>query len=354
MQEKMFQALKERDLPAIFAPAVADWQQRRGEIIAALAKEEYGFSPEAPCQVKAATTFCQERAWAGKAEHRQLELTFPTPGGEFSFPVHTVIPRSREKLPLCIFLSFKRYPIGEYGPIEEIIDHGFALATFCYQDVTADDDDFSSGLAAMYHRRGDGTDWGKLGMWAWAASRLLDYAQTLPQIDHKRIFSVGHSRLGKASLWCAAQDERFAAAVANDSGASGAAIARGKKGERIEEIVQRFPYWFCQNYHRYRGKEEQLPFDQHQLLAAIAPRPVYVASATEDLWADPESEFLSCLAASEAYTRLGLKGLVHQGRLPESGEFLHAGEIGYHLREGTHFLSRYDWQLFMRFMAQRI
>ena len=349
--------LAKRKLPPILIAntTAENWPQRRKELLELFAWEEYGFSPEPPPYVEAQTTLLEERAWAGKAEHREIALKFPTPKGEFSFPVDLVLPFSEKKLPLIIYISFTKYPIGKYGPIEEIVDGGYALAVFCYNDVTPDEDDgFSTGLAAMYDRtRSDGADWGKISMWAWAASRVMDYAQTLDQIDKNRIFCVGHSRLGKTSLWCGAQDERFAAAVSNDSGCSGAALTRDKMGETVKEITNRFPHWFCENYRKYQGKEHDMPFDQNQLLALLAPRPVYVASASEDIWADPQSEFLACVAASDAYKLLGKKGLVYDNRYIEPGGFLHEGDIAYHLRRGPHFLSRYDWQMFMRFMDMR-
>lgn len=299
----LFKELEKRGLPPILAESTTaeNWWQRRKELIELFAREEYGFFPEPPPYVRAETTFLEERAWAGKAEHREVALQFPTPKGIFSFPVDLILPIKSEKMPLIIYISFTRYPIGKYGPLEKIIDHGYAMATFCYNDVTEDrDDNFSSGLAAMYPRDDNGTQGGKISMWAWAASRVMDYVQNLDCIDKKRIFSVGHSRLGKTSLWASVQDQRFAAAVSNDSGCSGAAISRGKQGEKIKDIVTRFPHWFCKNYQQYQDKEYELPLDQHQLLSTMAPRPVYVASAVEDLWADPQSEFLSCLAASKA------------------------------------------------------
>jgi hypothetical protein len=190
-------------------------------------------------------------------------------------------------------------------------------------------------------------------MWAWAASRVMDYLQTLEGIDGKRIAVIGHSRLGKTALWCAAQDERFAMGISNDSGCSGAAITRDKKGEHIKDITRSFKYWFCENYLKYVDNEEALPFDQHFLLSAIAPRPVYVCSALEDEWADPQSEFLSCVASSCVYELLGVKGLIAGDEYPEPGTSLHEGSIGYHLREGTHYLSRYAWQRFMEYMTQK-
>ncbi len=355
---RIIEDLSDRKLPPLLNEnaTATNWPQRRKELLELLSREEYGFSPEPPAFVEAQTTFLEEYAWAGKAEHREIALKFPTPNGEFSFPVDLVLPYSEKKLPLIIYISFTKYPIGKYGPIEEIVDGGYALAVFCYEDVTRDeDDDFSTGLAAMYERtRDDGADWGKISMWAWAARRVMDYALMLEGIDNNRIYSVGHSRLGKTSLWCGAQDERFAASFSNDSGCSGAAITRDKMGERVEQITKRFPHWFCKNYQKYTGKEHEMPFDQHQLLALFAPRPVYVASASEDSWADPYSEFLACVAAGDAYKLLGQKGLMHENRFIQPSEFLHEGKIGYHLRKGPHFLSRYDWQMFMRFMDKQI
>jgi hypothetical protein len=182
----------------------------------------------------------------------------------------------------------------------------------------------------------------------------MDFIQTLEEVDKARIAVVGHSRLGKTALWCAAQDERFIMGISNESGCSGAAISRGKKGERIRDIVKTFPYWFCENYKEYVDNEENMPFDQHFLISAIAPRYVYVSSAIGDEWADPESEFLSCVAASDVYELFGVKGLVTEDRLPEVGTKLHEGRIGYHLRGGTHYLSRYDWQGFMEFMRRKL
>ena len=349
--------LLRRRLPEVVPHGLSaqDWPKRREEIIAWFRENVYGVSPAPPATVEAETVHVEKRAWAGKAEHREVVLRFETPRGLFSFPVHLVLPDVEERLPLGIYLAFEPYPCGKYGPIEEIVDSGYALAAICYRDVTKDrNDDFTSGLAAMYPRSGAPDEWGKIAMWAWAASRVLDYVRTLPEVDPSRVFSVGHSRLGKTSLWAAVQDERFAAAIVNNSGCSGAAITRGKAGERIADIVTSFPHWFCENYRKYKGREEEMPFDQHQLVAAMAPRLVYISSAVEDTWADPKSEYLSAVAASEAYSLLGLPGLVHPDRWPLSGESFHAGKIGYHLRAGTHFLSRADWQQFFRYLDRRL
>lgn len=350
--------LKARNLPQVVTDGMTadDWPAHRKELIGLFAREEYGISPPPPDWVRADVVSEDPQAWAGKALHRRIMLVLPTPKGEFSFPVDLVLPHCEMPVPLFVHISFFPYPGGPYTPMEELVDHGYGVAMLSYNDVTEDrDDGFTSGLAGMFDRDGDdGTQWGKIAMWAWAASRVMDHVRTLPQVDAGRIVAIGHSRLGKTALWCAAQDERFAAAVSNNSGASGAAVMRGKVGEDVQRISTVFPHWFCGNYSRYGGREWEMPFDQHQLLASFAPRPVYVSSALEDGWADPASEFLSCVAASGAYALLGRKGLVHRGEAAVPGDVFPEGSIGYHLRTGTHFLSRQDWQLFMAYLDRHL
>lgn len=340
-----------RALPPLFAENVTAqnfeaWRQRTVETYA---RECFGVTPPAPAQVRAQVEEDREDDWAGKAVHRKVLLSFEMERGAFSFPVHLVLPKAGRPLPCAVYISFTPYATAGYQPIEEIVDQGYALAVFCYEDVTRDNGDFADGIAALT-ARGAQDSWGKIGMWAYAASRVLDYLLAVPEIDGGRIFVMGHSRLGKTALWAAAQDARFAAAVSNDSGCSGAAVSRGKVGESVGAIYRQFPFWFCENYEKYGGREDALPFEQYQLLACIAPRPLYVASASEDEWADPASEFLSCALASPAYALFDRPGLLAPDALPQPGQRFAAGSIGYHLRPGTHYLSRYDWVRVMRFM----
>ena len=330
------------------------WPERRAEIVQLLGSQVYGFSPPPPPEVYGNVENRDEGAFANKAIHSVVSLVFETPKGEFSFPLHLIVPKTEIPAPVFLNIAFHPNIPDLYLPVEEIIDHGFAIATFCYQDIVPDTDDgFVSGLAGMYGAKDRGPDeWGKISMWAWAAQRVMDYLQKLDEIDKKHIAVVGHSRLGKTALWCAAQDERFFMGISNNSGCSGAAITREKKGERIRDIVNRFGYWFCKNYSQYADREASMPFDQHFLIASIAPRFVYVSSALEEECADPESEFLSCVAASDAYKLLGLEGLTPVSEFPKPGDSLHGGHIGYHLRTGSHYLSRYDWQQFMQYFRR--
>ncbi len=330
------------------------------EIRELLQKEEYGYLPPAPLKLeaslesKAAYSFC-----AGKAELLTIRLICTTDKGIFTFPIkYTKLKKASEKnkVPCFIMINFRDDVPDRYLPSEEIVDSGFATLSFSYLDITSDDANYSTGLSGLLYpdgKRNNPTDCGKISMWAWAAIRVLDFALKLPELDHKRISVAGHSRLGKTALLAGAMDKRFFCAFSNDSGCSGAALSRSNTGETVAVINERFPYWFCENYTKYSNKEASLPFDQHYLLAANSTHKVYVASAVEDLWADPENEYLSCIAASEYFENQGLSGFIHPDRFPEVGDAFHDGDIGYHLREGCHYFSRNDWKNYMKFLENK-
>lgn len=321
----------------------------REEMLEILLREEYGAIPEEPETL----TFRVERDYirdfcAGKATCDRVTAECTVKGRPFSFPFYVTLPTAEGKHPFFVHISFRPDLPDLYTPVEELVDNGFAVLSFCYSDVTSDDRDFENGLAGVLFPGGRRapTDAGKLAMWAWAAQRVLDYAAALPTLDMSAAVVAGHSRLGKTALLAAATDPRFTHAYSNNSGCAGAAVSRGKVGETVKEIYSRFPHWFCQNFEKYGDREDEMPHDQHFLLAAIAPRPVLVGSATEDEWADPLSELLSCIAASPVFPR----GLVFPDRLPTDVDAYLEGCVGYHLRKGKHYFAREDWARLIRFV----
>ena len=322
------------DIPAL---------KSREEMLDTLQKEVYGYMPAAPENIeftsKEVTTadYCN-----GKAERYSIVAKCTVNGQEFSFPFSMVIPKNNNgKVPFFMFIGFTKGPTSKYQSTEAVIDKGYAILYYDYEDIATDDGKFDNGLSTILYpdgKRGN-TDPGKIAMWAWGAQRMMDYAETISdKLDLSRSAVCGHSRTGKAALLAGATDTRIQFTYSNESGCSGSAISRRKAGENIARITGTFPYWFCKNYKHWAGREAEMPFDQHWLLASIAPRKVLVGSASKDINADPLSEQLSCLAASTAFQN-GFACNV----MAVAGEAFLEGDIGYHLREGSHAFTETDW-----------
>lgn len=231
--------------------------------------------------------------------------------------------------------------------------NGYAVATMNYHDICPDSPNLlqygiPSLLSDYKVDSRNQNEWGSIGIWAWGYSRIADYLeQEEKQIDKKRMVVLGHSRLGKTAIWAGVQDKRFRVVISNDSGCGGAALSKRVFGENIARITANFPHWFCPAFNDYSENEAALPFDQHELLALVAPRHVYVASAEDDQWADPKGEYLSLYHAGPVYRLYGMQGLTSD-QLPAVHQPQHT-DVGYHIRAGKHDVTPYDWQCYLDF-----
>jgi len=377
-------------LPALLMTAdgqhistTAQWeQQRRPELLELFAAQMYGRTPADRIPVHYEVLTENPDALNGMATSRQVKLTFNNGIKELEALLLMYLPNHIQgKVPMFVGYNFKgnhstttdstilysknftlvrepEHPDWERGcqasrwAYEDIINRGYGVATMCYHDIFPDKPGLKDhSIMALFPGYGGeqsaDDDWQAIGAWAWGSSRMLDYLATDARVDMGRIVLIGHSRQGKAALWAGAQDTRFKIVISNNSGAGGAALSRRKYGETIEIVSRIKPAWFCRALDQYHGREEAMPFDQHQLLALMAPRPVYVASAEEDRWADPKGEYLAAYHASPVYTLYGLNGLQSEEPPPIHQPVME--QIGYHIRAGKHDVTRYDWLAFLDF-----
>ncbi len=352
------QELLNRNLPPLLS---------RKEMIEIMQREEYGYLPENDFEWSVSNCKVRDTRLAkGEVIYSTVDFSLTNKNGSHTFTIHQFLHTDGKKRPTILHIA-GRYP-GNFVPEEEIVENGYNLIIYKYIDITSDDGNFTTGIAPLVFPNGrqNDTDCGKIGLWAFANMRVLDYVLTLVCVDEKNVAIVGQSRLGKTSLVTGMLDERFTFILSNNAGCSGDSLARGCsglpdangnftvekefRGETVDRITTVFPYWFCNNYLKYAEQNYGTDFDQHFLVASIAPRNVCVTSAELDYWADQKGEQLCCLAASEMWENMGLVGLQNCDHYLTPGERLLEGNIGYCMTPTTHFLSRHAWNNYMEFM----
>lgn len=360
-----------------------DWSKRRVELIQVFENEMYGKVPAGKFTVTFTETSRLDNSCNGLATRREIRIIISREDRQVPLNLLVYLPKSSKKSPLFLGYNFSgnhtvsaepgiqvtaswvrnNAALGITGnrsteslrgsdtaswPVSEIIKRGYGVATLYYGDVDPDfNDGFQNGVHGLYSSPRDSSSWGSVAAWAWGLSRVMDCLSKMKEVNHDHVIVIGHSRLGKAALWAGVKDQRFAVVISNESGCGGAALSRRKYGETVARINSSFPHWFCDNFKKFNEKEETLPFDQHELLSLVAPRPVYVSTAEDDRWGDPKGSFLACVAASPVYQLLGKEGFPCKEMPPSEKQV--AGTIGYHIRPGKHNITAFDWHSFMNF-----
>ncbi len=372
--------------------SVAEWEsKRRLELLDFFTNNIYGKVPNKLTITSSQIVEQSDNAIKGKAIRKQIKVSFERNEKKLTFNLLLYLPKNVRQAPLFLGLNFygnhtlsndsnvvisdawtvnndvlgitnnrldenSRGVCASRWPIEKIIDAGFGLATLFYGEIDPDKNDMTDGIHSLFYSEGKqnpaNNEWKSIAAWSWGLSRAMDYLENDEGVNASKVVVFGHSRLGKTALWVGATDRRFSAIISNNSGCGGAALSKRKFGETIWRINNRFPHWFCDNFKTYSNNEEHLPVDQHELLCLIAPRPLYIASATEDQWADPRGEYLSVYYATpvyELYNKKGAKSI----DLPPINFPIH-NTLAYHIREGKHDITHFDWDWYIKWAKEQL
>lgn len=342
--------------------SVRDWENiRRPEIISQYEELVYGQIPQHYDAIRFDVVNEDRQAIDGTATLKEVDITVERDGNSVTIRMNLFIPNDVAN-PAPVFLLINHRPPEnidptrevqmDFWPVEMAIPKGYAMASFHVGDVADDDKEtwHHDIIDKLYPEQLDQSDGMKaLGAWGWGAMRIVDYFERDPEVNEDQVVLIGHSRGGKSALWTAAMDERFAIVISNESGCGGAALYKREFSETIKLLNDVRPHWFCDNLEQYNDREADLPVDQHMLIASIAPRPVYVGSAEEDLGADPKGEFLALKHGSEVYEKIYHLPVHVPDDMPQVNQPIIESYTGYHIRSGEHDLDLYDWEQYIKF-----
>ena len=333
--------------------------KRRDEVLELFREHVFGRVPETPYKKSFKIVNSDNNAMDGAATLKEVDITISSRGKDLVIHLILFTPNKADKPVPAFLLINNRGPAvadpsrklkAEFWPAEEVIARGYAIAVYNNSDVDPDNfDDFKNGIHAILDTNPRPDDaWGTLAAWAWGASRCMDYLVTDKAIASDRVAVIGHSRGGKTALWAGAEDTRFSMVISNESGCGGAALARRRYGETVAVINKSCPHWFCTNYKKYNNNENALPVDMHMLLGLTAPRALYIACASEDLWGDPRGSYLSLFNSIPVF-KLFDKSTGIPESMPPMDKQLANGKVAFHVRDGGHNLLLKDWNWFIDF-----
>lgn len=356
-----------------------EWAKRRAEVLRHFEDDVFGHSP-APRKAHWRVFEEDRHALSGKAVRKQVRIYYSDRDDGPAEDVLIYLPVTKSPVPLLLALNFNGNQAVVNDPavklpelwdaktrkattatdalrgtdkqfeVEKLIARGYGFATIYYGQI---EPDFAGGWKygvrrLFLDRPPQDSEWGAIGAWAYGLSSAMDYLEHDKDVDAKRVAVMGHSRLGKTAIWAGALDTRFAMVIANCPGEGGASLARRNYGETIASITDRFGYWFAPKLAEFADRVDQLPVDMHELIALLAPRPVYVTGAVDDRWADPKGEFLACVAAGPVYRLLGAQDLGTTQMPPVNQPIMHT--VAYHIRDGKHDVLPFDWEQYLKFL----
>lgn len=349
---------------------IEDWiTEGRPQIMGMFATSVYGRVPiaEDPIEVRFEEIETDIDFFDNRCIRKLVTITCSNARGSVSMNMALYLPKNaKQQVPVLLRMGFAAIEgsnielenIQAYGrlgngtPLIDFLEKGFGVACIKGGEIVEDEIGFRNSIHKLfYHGRQSmprADEWGVLGGIAWQFSRAMDYLETQEAVDSEKVAILGFSKLGKSTLWAGAQDQRFAMVLSQNSGCAGAALWNRKFGESLK-YMSRFPHWLCGNAHKFIGREEDFPVDQHMLLACIAPRPVYIVSGINDMWADNMGEYLSTHYATPVYELFGLKGQASLER-PTINEAADDRALAYHVRSGGHGYYQYDWDQYLKFM----
>jgi hypothetical protein len=337
--------------------------ERRPEILKFYETEIYGRVPDNAPRVTWEVTETDATAREGTAIIRRVSGRMGEKPDAPRMNMTVYLPaKATGPVPMLLSITFN-FPAGAKGAkpgkapqprfdsIGEVLGRGWGYASLAYTDIQPDrPNEWSRGVIGLTLRDGQSQpapdEWGTISAWAWGLSRAIDYLETDKAVNPKQIAITGVSRLGKTVLWAAAQDERVAAVFCVVSGEMGAALIRRDWGETLDDMAQNFGYQFAGNLQKWVGRWNDLPVDQHMLIALSAPRPVYVNGGLTDQWSDPKGEFLAMAAAGPVYRLLGRQDL-GTSELPPLDKPVTSGSLAFHYHSSGHTAVPADWKAFL-------